>query len=407
MNNQMLKGIAESYGTPSYVFDLDAFTGRILHIKEILGEGVRIYYAMKANPFLTQAAARSADGLEVCSPGEYEICRRAGIGGRQVVLSGVNKEAADVESVMKQQGAHTYTAESVNQLKTLEESAEKTGTGRVRVLLRLTSGNQFGMDEEGILSVLRDRESYPHIEFAGLQYYSGTQKKRPDKIGEELKKLDTLYSRIRKELSIQFQELEFGPGFSVPYFQGEPEVCEDELLNEFKKVLDSLEFNGIIVLEMGRFLAAPCGSYLTRVVDLKCNQGQNYCIIDGGINHINYYGQAMAMKIPAYRYLPACGESGLAGDREEGGNQEAARRYTVCGSLCTSGDVLVKNLPLPGVKTGDLLVFDRIGAYSVTEGIYLFLSRRLPKVLIFTKADGARVIRDSSPTDYLNYGNYE
>ena len=49
--------------------------------------------------------------------------------------------------------------------------------------------------------------------------------------------------------------------------------------------------------------------------------------------------------------------------------------------------------------TGDLLVFDRIGAYSVTEGIYLFLSRQLPVVLTYTQKQGLSLVRDAFPTD--------
>ena len=55
--------------------------------------------------------------------------------------------------------------------------------------------------------------------------------------------------------------------------------------------------------------------------------------------------------------------------------------------------------------TGDLLVFDRIGAYSVTEGIYLFLSRQLPVVLTYTQKQGLSLVRDAFPTDILNDGS--
>ena len=104
---------------------------------------------------------------------------------------------------------------------------------------------------------------------------------------------------------------------------------EDLMLREFRDFLDQMEFTGTITLEAGRFLAAPCGSYITQVVDLKRSQGQNYCIVDGGIHHVNYYGQAMAMKIPLHRFMP----------RQASGRREE-ERWTVCGSLCTSGDML-------------------------------------------------------------------
>lgn len=409
MDNHTLQQAAQVYGTPCYVFDLDAFTGRIRHMKEILGPDIKILYAMKANPYFTRAAALAADGLEVCSPGEYAICRRAGVPAEKIVLSGVNKEPAHIREVTGSfedggadaagadagdVGAAAFTAESLNQLDLLESCAAMAPAGPLRVLLRLTSGNQFGMDEDAILSVIRERHRYPHLCFTGLQYYSGTQKKQTDRIYRELERLDSLLARIRDELQYDVRELEYGPGFHIPYFEGETPSDEDVILKDFKKALDAMSFHGVISLEAGRFLAAPCGSYITRVVDTKQNQGQNYCIVDGGINHVNYYGQAMAMKIPAYRYLPQ-GDTVCASDT----------KWTVCGSLCTSGDMLVKNLLLPGLKTGDLLVFDRIGAYSVTEGIYLFLSRKLPTVLTYEKANGLCLVRNALPTDPLNDGS--
>lgn len=304
MDHDILQKAAEQYKTPFYVFDLDVFTLRIRHIKEILGEQVKIYYAMKANPFFTQAAAVALDGLEVCSPGEYAICRRAHIPPDKIVLSGVNKEEGHVLDAIHNQDILVYTAESPGQLRLLEECASRQGIKPIRVLLRLTSGNQFGMDEDRILSVIKERKLFPHLDIAGLQYYSGTQKKDMDRIRRELLLLDKLICKIQKEYQFQLRELEYGPGFPISYFAGENPLDEDRLLADFKEALDSLYFKGIISLEAGRFLAAPCGSYVTRVVDRKTNQGQNYCIVDGGINHVNYYGQAMAMKIPPIRYLP-------------------------------------------------------------------------------------------------------
>ena len=131
----------------------------------------------------------------------------------------------------------------------------------------------------------------------------------------------------------------------------------------FSRMLDGLRFQGTVTLEVGRYLAAYCGYYLTRIVDQKINKGQRYGIVDGGIHHLSYFGQMMAMKIPHFMHL----------SQKE---KEEKELWNICGSLCTVNDVLVKNLPLSNAAIGDLLVFERVGAYSVTEGIYLFLSSR-------------------------------
>ena len=146
-----------------------------------------------------------------------------------------------------------------------------------------------------------------------------------------------------------------------------------------------------LIFEMGRFLTASCGYYLTRIVDQKKNDAVNVCIVDGGINHVNYYGQNMAMKTPILSFFP---QHEAAEDQEE--------EWTVYGSLCTVSDILLKKLTLPDAQVGDVLVFHNIGAYSVTEGIYLFLSRRMPKIFLYGEKDGLKLLRNNTETWMMN-----
>ncbi|MCD8241623.1 MAG: diaminopimelate decarboxylase, partial [Lachnospiraceae bacterium] len=145
-----------------------------------------------------------------------------------------------------------------------------------------------------------------------------------------------------------------------------------------------------LVFEMGRYLVASCGYYMTKFVDQKRNEAVNVLIADGGIHHVNYYGQNMAMKTPVLSFFP---QHPLEGEEEE---------WTVFGSLCTTADILLKRLPLTDARVGDYLVFHNIGAYSVTEGIYLFLSRDMPKIYLYSEAAGLKLIRDALETWKLN-----
>lgn len=389
MNHEIIMETAKKCGTPAYLFDLDEFTERIQQIKELLGDTAKLCYAMKANPFLILPAAPYVERFEVCSPGEYAICERAGVTGNQIVLSGVNKEETDVAYVMENRGAGTYTVESIHQLKGLEACASKQSI-QIQVILRVTGNNQFGMEEEQIRKIIENRKHYPHLLIKGLQMYTGTQKKKFSKISQEVTRLATFMMELKNDYGFEGDELEYGPGFYVPYFMGEEDGDWREQVRFLAELIRPLPFSGTWILEMGRFLAASCGYYLTKIADCKRNHGQNYCIVDGGIHHLNYYGQTMAMKIPYHQFFP-----------EKKGEEVL---WTVCGSLCTAGDVLVKNLSLSGANIGDLLVFERVGAYSVTEGIYLFLSRKMPKIVLYSEREGIRLVRDSYPTDWLVNG---
>lgn len=377
--------------TPAYLFDLDAFQERIQKICGLLGHRAKLCYAMKANPFLTHTAASCADRLEVCSPGEFRICERLGIPMEKVVLSGVWKDENDIRRTVRTwHGANIFTAESLEQFELLRRISEEEHCP-LRLLLRLSSGNQFGMDKDAVLEIIRGRTSYPQLTLLGIQFYSGTQKKRPAAIGKELQELDDFLKYLSSDCGYTAEELEYGPGFFVPYFVTDPDVPDEELMAQFNSMLDSLSFSGRITLEMGRFLAAPCGFYMTAVRDIKNNCGENYAILDGGIHHLNYYGQTMAMKQPFLSVLPK--SSMCAGEMID---------YQLCGALCTAGDILVRKISLPRLSCGDRLLFSRVGAYSVTEAISLFLSRDLPEVYLWSAARGLIMERESMPTDMFN-----
>ena len=88
--------LAKEHATPMYLFDLDELQSRVQAMKEILGDDIRLCYAMKANPFLVDSMKQAVHKFEVCSPGEFAICEREQVAMADIVLSGVNKEKADI-----------------------------------------------------------------------------------------------------------------------------------------------------------------------------------------------------------------------------------------------------------------------------------------------------------------------
>lgn len=388
MERKILQEAAEKFGTPSYLFDLDRLARRMETLKKALGSRAELCYAMKANPFLTGALRDLADRFEVCSPGEYDICRRLDIPEEKLVISGVNKSPEDTARMMDDcPRMGRYTAESPAQLELLHQCASRRKR-KVPVLLRLTSGNQFGMDEEEVRRIVAERAKYPFLDIVGIQQYSGTQKHSEKRLRRQLSRLDGLISSLREESGFETRELEYGPGLPVFYFRDDEAFDEEAFLGEFASALADMAFQGHITLELGRSIAAECGYYLTAAADCKTNKGQHYVILDGGLHQMNYYGQSMAMRVPTvYRLRERDGEETL---------------WNLCGSLCTVNDILVKQLPVKNLQPGDVFVFEKTGAYSVTEGMALFLSRDLPAVISWSEKDGFRLLRERQSVSSLN-----
>lgn len=383
MNEEKLRELAVSLDTPSYVFDTDILTERARWIADTI-RPAKLCFAMKANPFLVKVLDGYVERYEVCSPGEFRICVQNGLDMKKIVLSGVNKEYEDVRYAMEQGVVH-YTAESRGQFYLVSRCAEELDR-HVEILLRVTSGNQFGMSEEDVRHLIRERDKYPYVNIRGLQYFTGTQKKVIKKIAAEVEYIEEQIRRLEEEEGFVTKELEFGPGLGVPYFTKDDFAEDRSLLESFMELFrEKRPYE--VTFEMGRYLTASCGYYMTKIMDQKRNDAVNVCIVDGGINHVNYYGQNMAMKTPILSYFP---QHPLEQEKEE--------EWTVYGSLCTVADILLKKLPLCDARVGDYLVFHNIGAYSVTEGIYLFLSRRMPKIYLYGEKEGVRLVRGALET---------
>ena len=110
------------------------------------------------------------------------------------------------------------------------------------------------------------------------------------------------------------------------------------------------------------------------------------------MHHIVYFGQHMAMKMPAFSVI------GKENEPEE-------KEYNICGSLCSMNDIMVKGAPLPEIEIGDMICFENTGAYCLTEGISLFLSRDIPAV--YLKKNDSEIIRLRPSFETYNLNNPE
>lgn len=383
--------------SPAYIFDMDRFAERCRRVKEAVGD-IPLTYSIKANPFLLNCIPEEIAHVEVCSPGELSICMALKVDPKSIIYSGVTKEQCDVEQAVSYD-VGILTAESLLHVELENQAVLKSGKEKKKVILRLTSGNQFGMSVSDIKTIIANRDQYAGLEFYGIHHYSGTQKKMRQ-IKKDMQRLDVLLQELNSEYGYEAQLVEYGPGLGVDYFEEPYEEQDMQMLQEVMPEIKSFADKYPLGIEMGRFLAAPCGNYLTQIKDSKENSDTNYLICDGGIHHLKYHGQTMAMQVPPISVFTEC--ENVMEASAVSVQENTCVPYMICGSLCTVADVLVREAKLPQVKIGDYLLFGRCGAYSVTEGTALFLSRTMPQIYLYKKGKGYLLVRDFIESSGLN-----
>ena len=146
--------LSKEYGTPFYIFDVEKLRERVKYLQSYLPD-VNLIYAVKANTFVIPYIHKYVSGLELCSFGEYEIAVKSNVPYEKMIISGVYKDYDSMEYMFSHELPYRFTVESLTQWYLLKEMVNKFKK-ELNVLLRLTSGSQFGMSEEDIRVILAE-----------------------------------------------------------------------------------------------------------------------------------------------------------------------------------------------------------------------------------------------------------
>lgn len=281
---------------PAYVFSGGEFRERAQKTVEILGPDVKICYSIKANPYLLAMLPDEFSAVEVCSPGELKICMDLGVDPAMIIYSGLNKGIEDIGTALDY-GVGVLTAESLLHLEMINSAADERSM-RAKVLVRASANSQFGIDRKSLPGILKGHAGYPALDFVGIHFFTGTQKHKAKEIIKELNFLERYIEELREESGLALPRIEYGTGLPAYMFhdrdiQSKEEALQSEvaMLGEVAQSLRELASHAELTVEMGRFFAASCGHYFSKVVDTKRNDDINYAIIDGGSHQLRYFGQ--------------------------------------------------------------------------------------------------------------------
>ncbi|MBO3738567.1 alanine racemase [Actinoplanes flavus] len=356
----------------AYLYDTRTLRDRATRLRTALPANTTLLYAVKANghPHVVRTLAAACDGLEVASGGELALALDAG--ARRIAFGGPAK--TDTELAAAITAGALINVESAHELRRL---AALGYHGDICLRINRTaptlSGSHtmtgaptpFGIDETQLPGIL---ENLPDgIQVIGFHLHAVSNNLDghahaaflTQAIGWSLK------TAQRYDLSIRI--VNAGGGLGVDY-QSDTSIDLTPLASV--QVPDSLE----LILEPGRWLAADAGWYATEVLDLKTTHGRTFAVLRGGTHHFRLpaaWGYSHPFTVLPVDDWPHPYPRLEVTDTE----------VDAVGELCTPRDVLTRAQHVTRLRTGDLLLFARAGAYGWDISHHDFLRHDPPTFL--------------------------
>lgn len=381
--------LAEAHGTPLYLLDADVVAQRVQAVRAAFGGLAQVYYAVKANPNLglLRALAGVVDGLDISSGGELQQARLAGHDPAAMSFAGPGKTDEELQAAISA-GVGAISCESLAELDRCATLARRLDRP-AQVLLRVNPSApnrgygvkmggrpvQFGIDEAELdAAVDRLRCHGAALRFQGLHAYVGSQCFDPAVVAETTRDTLSIATGLQERHGLACRLLNLGGGFGLG--QSAPRKLLDvaaagALLQPDFQAWRQRFPACTLLFELGRFLVAEAGVYVTRVVDSKASRGKTWVVCDGGLNHqlaaAGTFGAALRGNFPLLNL-----------SRPDAPPQACQ----VAGPSCNPTDLLGVDATLPTPAPGDLIGVALSGAYGLTASPLLFLGHDTPVELV-------------------------
>ena len=390
-----LPSVAACFGTPTYCYANAALVSRYQALAAAAPHAL-ICYSIKANDNLAviRIFARLGAGADIVSGGELQRALGAGLAPERLVFAGVGKTRDEMDQALAS-GIGQFNVESPAELDALDAAARSQGT-LARVALRVNPdvdagthdkiatgrrGDKFGIDDGEIPALYARAAALEGIEPVGLAVHIGSQLARLAPFEAAYERVIALVEGLRAA-GHAVERVDLGGGLGVRYRdETPPDVAAYGALVE--RVRQRLGVT--VMIEPGRWLVAPAGVLLTRVIAVKQAGGRCWAIVDAAMNDL---------------MRPALYDAWHAIDPVAETAPGAATVETdIAGPVCESGDVLGRGRMLPPLAAGDLLAVRDVGAYGAVMAS-TYNSRPLPAE-VMVRGDALASIRPRQDRETL------
>ncbi len=363
ISSKILKKIAKTYGTPTYIYNLDTIIDRYTYFQNAFPwPKLAICYAMKANYNFDILRCLHALGsyIDAVSPGDLYMALKVGFNTSKIIYTANNMKDAEVDEVMK-----TGVLMNIGSLSRLEKYAHKyPGTD---ICLRFnpdvvdgehekikTGGDltKFGIlleDVDQVVDIIRRHR----LKVVGLHEHTGSGLVKSDSILNAMKNIMSIANQSNFP-DLMF--LDFGGGFKISYAPNEAPidyiVMGKQIISLFSDFCRDYGRDLELRFEPGKFLTAHAGELLVEVNTIKKNRNRLICGTDSGFPQL-----IRPMFYEAYHQIDNISNP-----------DDKLLKYDICGNICETGDLFAKDRHISQIKEGDLLSIRDAGAYCYSMG---------------------------------------
>lgn len=367
--------LVKRLGTPLYVFDEAYMRQKIReYVEAFQASGFKFQVAYASKAFCVMAMCRIAEeegmSLDVVSDGELYTALQAGFPAHRIHFHGNNKTPQEIEMAIDA-NIGCFVADNFVELHMLNAIAADKGK-KVKILLRITPGveahtheyistgqtdSKFGFDlgNGAAFRAVEEAKQLENLEILGVHSHIGSQIFEVEGFRMAADKVSNFAAKVRDELAVTFSVINLGGGFGIRYVDGDTPL---PIAQYVKAITDAIKTNFAnyqyplpeIWVEPGRSIVGDAGTTLYTVGTSKDIPGvRKYVAVDGGMTdnpRPALYGS---------RY-----EAMLANRADEADEEVVS----IAGKCCESGDMLIWDIALPKVATGDVLAVSCTGAYN-------------------------------------------
>ncbi|MDD2781004.1 diaminopimelate decarboxylase [Sulfuricurvum sp.] len=380
------KALAQTYGTPLYVYDFDAMKTQFESLKEAFrGRKSILAYAVKANSNLSVVKhfAAQGSGADCVSIGEVRRALMAGVPKYRILFSGVGKRDDEIREAIEADILY-INVESEAELGRVEMIARELNT-KARISIRVNPNidpkthpyistglhdNKFGVEIVAAKRMYIQAKNSDHLDPVGIHFHIGSQLTELEPIYEAAVIVADLL-RSLQAIDIELKFFDIGGGLGVRY-DNETTIEPYDYAQAILAALKGIDVT--IICEPGRFLTANAGYFLTKVLYEKNNGAKRFVMVDGAMNDL-----IRPSLYKAYHRIEALDKEGETTPAD------------VVGPVCESGDFLAKNYPLPAMEHNDILVVHSAGAYGFGMGSNYNTRGRSAEIAV--EAANVRLIR--------------